>query len=167
MENGDTWISEQPRLFVPICFPSDKQTVLSRLLNTGSLGFLISKMVIKTSILFHCWMNLKRKQRYEAQSLAPKRYLVHFCLLSPLAVIVSVAKPCLTLCDPRDCSPPGCSVHGISQAKILEWVAISFSRTSSRPRDRTHVSCIPGGFLSPEKPYFPFSSTRINPNPNI
>ena len=51
----------------------------------------------------------------------------------------------LTLCDPKDCSPPGSSVHGISQVKILEWVAISSSRVSSRPRDQTHVyyvSCI-------------------------
>ena len=51
---------------------------------------------------------------------------------------------CLTLCDPVDCSPPGFSIHGILQARILEWVAISFSRGSSRPRDRTQVSCIPG-----------------------
>ena len=43
-----------------------------------------------------------------------------------------------------DCSPPGSSVHGILQARILEWVAISFSRGSSRPRDRTQVSCIAG-----------------------
>ena len=42
------------------------------------------------------------------------------------------------------CSPPGSSVHGILQARILEWVAISFSRGSSRPRDRTQVSCIAG-----------------------
>ena len=42
-----------------------------------------------------------------------------------------------TLCDPMDCGPPGSSVHGISLAKILDWVAISFSRGSSRPRDRT------------------------------
>ena len=41
-----------------------------------------------------------------------------------------------------DCSPPGSSVHGISQARILEWVAVPFSRGSSQPRDRTHVSCI-------------------------
>ena len=41
----------------------------------------------------------------------------------------------LTLCIPVDCSPPGSSVHGILQARILEWVAISFSRVSSRPRD--------------------------------
>ena len=50
----------------------------------------------------------------------------------------------LTLCDPVDCSPPGSSVHGILQARRLEWVAISFSRGSSRPRDRTQVSRIAG-----------------------
>ena len=44
--------------------------------------------------------------------------------------------------DPMDCSPPGPSVHGISQARIPEWVAISFSGESSRPRDQTCVSCI-------------------------
>ena len=59
----------------------------------------------------------------------------------------SVAQSCPTLCDPVDCSPPGSSVHGILQARILEgvleWVAISFSRAgSSRPRDQTPVSCI-------------------------
>ena len=46
-----------------------------------------------------------------------------------------VAQSCLTLCDPEDCSLPGSSVHGILQAKILELVAISFSRVSSPPRD--------------------------------
>ena len=49
---------------------------------------------------------------------------------------------CPTLCDPMDCSPPGFSVHGILQARILEWVAISFSRGSSQPKDQTHISCI-------------------------
>ena len=44
--------------------------------------------------------------------------------------------------DPMDCSPPGSSVHGISQARMLEWVAISFSRRSSQPRDQTHISCV-------------------------
>ena len=47
---------------------------------------------------------------------------------------------CLTLCSPLDCSPPGSSVHGILQARILEWVAMPSSRGSSRPRDRTCVS---------------------------
>ena len=53
-----------------------------------------------------------------------------------------VAQSCLTLSDPMDCSPPGSSVHGIFQARILEWAAISFSRGSSQPRDRTRVSCV-------------------------
>ena len=56
------------------------------------------------------------------------------------------------LCEPRNCSPPGSSVHGISQARILEWVAISFSRGSSQPRDQTCVSCTAGGFFTPEPP---------------
>ena len=63
-----------------------------------------------------------------------------------------VAKSCLTLCDPMDCTLPGSSVHGISQARTLEWLAISFSRRSSQPRDRTHISCIAGGFLTTEPP---------------
>ena len=49
-----------------------------------------------------------------------------------------------TLWDPVDCSPPGPSVLGILQARMLEWIAISFSRGSSRPRDRTQLSCIAG-----------------------
>ena len=53
----------------------------------------------------------------------------------------SVTKWCPTLCNRMDWSPPGSSVQRISQARILEWVAISFSRGSSLPRDRTHISC--------------------------
>ena len=64
--------------------------------------------------------------------------------LSLLQSESEVAQSCLTLCDPVDCSPPGSTVHGILQARILEWVAISFSRGSSRPRDRTQVSRIRG-----------------------
>ena len=52
------------------------------------------------------------------------------------------------LCDLGDCSPSDSSVHGISQARILEWVAISFSRGSSWPRDQTLVSCIASGFFT-------------------
>ena len=55
-----------------------------------------------------------------------------------------VAQSCPTLCNPMDSSQPGSSVHGIFQVRILEWVAISFSRGSCRPRDRTRVSCIVG-----------------------
>ena len=56
-------------------------------------------------------------------------------------VAVYVLSP-VWLCDPMDCSPPGSSVHGISQARILEWVAISFTKGSSWPRDQTHISCV-------------------------
>ena len=55
-----------------------------------------------------------------------------------------VTQSCLTLCDPMDCSLPGFSDHGIFQARVLEWVAISFSRESSQPRDQTWVSRIVG-----------------------
>ena len=54
----------------------------------------------------------------------------------------SVAKSCLTLCDPMDCSPSGSSVHGISQERMLEWDAIFFLRGSYTPGDQTCVSCI-------------------------
>ena len=54
------------------------------------------------------------------------------------------SKSCLTLCGPTDCNPPGSSVRGISQAQILEWVAISSSRGSSWPGDRIRVSWVSG-----------------------
>ena len=55
---------------------------------------------------------------------------------------VKVAQSCLTLCGPKDCYPPGSSVYGIFQAKILEWVAISISRGSSWLNDQTSISCV-------------------------
>ena len=55
---------------------------------------------------------------------------------------------CLTLCDPINCSSPGSSVHGILQARILEWDDISFSRGSSWPRDWTLISCVVGRLFS-------------------
>ena len=61
---------------------------------------------------------------------------------------VFITQLCLTVCDPKDCSPPGSSVHGILQARILEWVVIPFSRGSSQSRDRTVVSCIASRFFT-------------------
>ena len=63
-------------------------------------------------------------------------------------VKVSVVQSCLTLCGPMVCSLPDSSVHGILQARILEWVAIPFSRGSSWPRDQTQVSCIADRFFA-------------------
>ena len=69
-----------------------------------------------------------------------------------LIALYSVTQSCPTLCNPIDYSPPGSSVHGVFQARIPEWVAISFSRESSRSRDRTYiswVSCIGRQILLP------------------
>ena len=61
---------------------------------------------------------------------------------------VSVTQSCLTLCDPMDCGPPGFSVHGVLHTRIVEWVAISFSRDSSQARDQTQVSHIADRFFT-------------------
>ena len=70
-----------------------------------------------------------------------------------------VAQSCSTLCSPMDCSPPGFSVHGISQASKLEWVAIPFFRRSSWPRGRTWVSHIAGRFYDLSHQGSPLVST--------
>ena len=67
---------------------------------------------------------------------------------------------CVRLCDPMDCSPPGFSVHGIFQARIVVWVAISYSRESSWPRDWTESlasSALAGSFFTTEPPGKPYS----------
>ena len=64
------------------------------------------------------------------------------------AVLCLVTHLCPTLCDPMDCSPPGDSVRGVLQTRILEWVDMPSSRGSSQPRDRTGVSCIAGRFFT-------------------
>ena len=59
-----------------------------------------------------------------------------------------VTKFCLTLCNLMNCNPPHSSVHGILQARILEWIVISSSKESFRPRDGTQVSCVAGRFFT-------------------
>ena len=61
-----------------------------------------------------------------------------------------LAQSCLILCEPMDCSPPGSSIHGILQARILEWVAIPFSWVSSQPRDQIRISCMAGRLFTAE-----------------
>ena len=74
-----------------------------------------------------------------------------------------VAQSCLTLCDPMDCSLPGSSIHGIFQAIVLEWIAISFSRGSSRPRDRTQVSGIVDRHVTDVRRKWPQTSQEKKP----
>ena len=66
----------------------------------------------------------------------------HLSSLTDTCVHAQSLQLCPVLCDPMDRSPTGSSVHGILQARILEWVAISSSKGSSQPRDRTCVSCL-------------------------
>ena len=65
-----------------------------------------------------------------------------------LTVLCLATQSRLTLCDPMDSSLPGCSVHGIPQARILEWVSTPSSRGSSQPRDWTQVSCFASRFFA-------------------
>ena len=111
------------------------------------------------------WIN-NQMERYIGQSLGEKHGVSmpspgtllspHFHMLTNLVAVPlefygtfiteecvwSVTQLCLTFCDPMDCSPPGSSVHGILQARMLEWVAMPSSRGSSCPRDQTQVPCV-------------------------
>ena len=77
------------------------------------------------------------QQQYLEQGITP---ILYACVL--------VTRSCPTLCDPMDCSPPSSFVHGIFQARILEWLAISFSGGSSQPKDQTGISCVEGRFFT-------------------
>ena len=77
-------------------------------------------------------------------------------------VVVLFAQSCPTLCDPMDCNLPGSSVHGILQARILEWLAIPFSRGSSWPRNQALVSALQADSLLFELQWSPLSSLHIN-----
>ena len=65
-----------------------------------------------------------------------------------VCLCVLFVQSCPSLCEPMDCRLLGSSAHGILQTRILEWVAIPFSRGSSQPRDQTQVSCIEGRFFT-------------------
>ena len=93
-----------------------------------------------------------------AMILEPKKIKSVTSVWILIKVKVSVAQSCLTLWDSVDCSLPGSSVHGILQVRILEWVAIPFSRGSSWPMDRTWVSCLAGRF-------YIFWATRVESFP--
>ena len=98
----------------------------------------------RLSYLLYLGMKPTKKTHvpYRKNGATPSPDIWAWCLL------VLVTQSCPTLCDPMDCSPPGSAVHGILQARILEWVAIPFSRGSSPPRNWTQVSWIAVGFFT-------------------
>ena len=96
-------------------------------------------MLLKYSVWeVHCCYTSKHNDYLKLKHFAT----VLSCELSSFFLTYLCAQSCLPLCDPLDCSPPSFSVHGISQARILEWIAISFSRGSSRPRGQSPISCV-------------------------
>ena len=93
-------------------------------------------------------------------------FYIVYCLINALSIRKGLHLDCCFVyllswiwlfCDPMDCSPPGSSVHEISQARILEWVTISFSWGSPPPRNWTCVSCIAGGFFKTVPPWWGLS----------
>ena len=112
-----------------------------------TLKYVTNELVYETEIQKIIWFS----SIYFYWSKADLQYCVNFyCTVEWLSYTFCccccwlVTQSCPILCSPTDCNPPGSSVHGILQARILEWVTIPFSRGSSRPRNQTQVSCITG-----------------------
>ena len=99
----------------------------------GNLSTFLSEDLSREALLYHVTIPLRIRP-----------YLpTYFCSSSIYHMKVKVAQLCLTLCDPMDYT-----VHGVLQARILEWVDFPFSRKSSQPRDQTWVSRVAGGFFT-------------------
>ena len=112
-----------------------------------SMGFLQARILEWVTISFsrgssrprnRTWVSCIGGRRFNLWAIREAQFQVYI-KVNQLYICMKV-KSSLTLCNPMDCSPPGSSVHGIFQTRVLEWVAISFSRGSSQPRDRTQVS---------------------------
>ena len=116
--------------------------------------------VLTTELVGKTTDSLERLKMMEKKE---RRRWGHLQFLFLWGLDVKVPQSCLTFCDPMDCSPTGSSIHGISQERILEWIAISFSRGSSWPRDQTQVSFIAEilYLLShQESPWYLYSSVK-------
>ena len=87
---------------------------------------------------------------------------VYVCVCMSVCVYVKSLQSCPTLCDLMEYRPPGSSVHGVLQARILEWAAFASSRGSSQPMDRTQVSCIAGDSLPSEPPRKPENTELVD-----
>ena len=108
-------------------------------------SFVLFKILKKSMCL--CISDIKSLEKNKSTSDKIHSSLYKFSSISFICLCLSlylyiIAQSCLTLCNPMDCSLTSSSVHGIFQARILEWVAIYFSKRSSQTRDWTRVSCI-------------------------
>ena len=131
--------------------------MINRHMKRFSASLIMSEMQIETTVWWYQskWPPLKSKQITSAGESGQKREPSHttggnvnWCSHSgehyggSLLLLLLLRYCCNSFCDPMDCSPPGSSIHGTSQARILEWVAISLSRESSQPSNQICVSCI-------------------------
>ena len=140
--SSSSWTSSPPPTPSHLDERLSQSPGLSSLSNTATSHWLpILQMVM---YMFHATLSIR-----------PPLYVPSPCIhslfsmsVSPLKRKVLVTQSCPILCNPMDCSPTGFSVHGIFQVRILEWVAILFSRGSSLPRDRTQVSHNVGRFFT-------------------
>ena len=109
------------------------------------------------------WGSKFLKDRDHVRYLYYMNWVLHVCV-SECVCVRPVTQSCPILCDPINCSLPGSSIRGILLARILEWVAISFSRGSSWPRDQTHISCIPciGRQILYHQHYLAFITERVS-----
>ena len=126
----------------PLCFTHITNIVLNANVLLGHVAKIPSSSLQRTfhmenESVFNGILSVS-SNRNQNQSSLITRTIYWFVYTYPC----SVSQPCPTLCDPMGCSPSGSSVHGFSQARVLEWVAISFSRRSSWPRDWTSITCV-------------------------
>ena len=96
-------------------------------------------------------MSERLNARGEGQVSGHSSGIIGLLLLGIGCCLVTESRPD-SFCDPVDCNPPDSSIHRISQARILEWVAIFFSRGFSRPRDQTGIMCLTSDFFLAESP---------------
>ena len=143
---------ESLRHFLPRVPPPHSRYHRSCLLSTS---LHLSELPLRFSFTLRCWWLVASQHSYSHESV--RHVEIN---LWPIKEYLSLRHfLCWLFYNPVDCSLPGSSDHGISQARILEWVAIFFSRGSSRPREQTHVSYLAGEFFTtepPGKPLRPF-----------
>ena len=109
----------------------------------------IHRINTKETASFHLFFSIRISFKKKKHSFIDFWLFWVFVAVLELSLKLSeITQSCPTLCDPMDCSLPGSSIHGIFQARVLEWAAISFSRVSSHPRDQTLVSCTAGRFFT-------------------
>ena len=132
------WLPTHPHFRGRLPFTS--ASCMSGALSISPLVFIAIPWGRPSLLLFHSWENWGSEEVFDFFSFSHSliKYCVCVCVCMCVCVcacvcVYSVIQSCPILCDPMDCSPPGSSIHGISQARILEWVAISFSRGSSSP----------------------------------